>query len=226
MSSCSFGWLCWAGSPRILTIEAYAAGQGSSLIWIKRSRKIRIPHSLPPSTHERHRHSARLPVVLRGPAGRVSAGWPPSPGSASSARDRSIFRENEPCPGVLVVGQGLVRVFKTGPGGKEHVLHIVGPGDSFRRGGRHRRLPAARLGRGPQEDHLRPAAAGSLPPGAGRRPRTVPRHDDQHDPLGAAAGHARSKTSRCATPPAGWPASCWNCPNRSRPPTARSSCRA
>ena len=26
-----------------------------------------------------------------------------------------IFRENEPCPGVLVVGQGLVRVFKTLP---------------------------------------------------------------------------------------------------------------
>jgi CRP/FNR family transcriptional regulator, dissimilatory nitrate respiration regulator len=42
-----------------------------------------------------------------------------------------IFRENEPCPGVLVVGQGLVRVFKTGGGGKEHVLHIMGPGDSF-----------------------------------------------------------------------------------------------
>ena len=42
-----------------------------------------------------------------------------------------IFRENEPCPGVLVVGQGLVRVFKTGPGGREHVLHIVEPGGSF-----------------------------------------------------------------------------------------------
>ena len=42
-----------------------------------------------------------------------------------------IFRENEPCPGVFVVGQGLVRVFKTGSGGKEHVLHIMGPGDSF-----------------------------------------------------------------------------------------------
>ncbi|MFZ1935301.1 MAG: Crp/Fnr family transcriptional regulator [Thermoguttaceae bacterium] len=42
-----------------------------------------------------------------------------------------IFHENEPCPGVFVVGQGLVRIFKTGHGGKEHVLHIAGPGDSF-----------------------------------------------------------------------------------------------
>jgi CRP/FNR family transcriptional regulator, dissimilatory nitrate respiration regulator len=42
-----------------------------------------------------------------------------------------IFRENEPCPGVYVVGQGLVRVFKTGSGGREHVMHIAEPGDSF-----------------------------------------------------------------------------------------------
>jgi CRP/FNR family transcriptional regulator, dissimilatory nitrate respiration regulator len=46
-------------------------------------------------------------------------------------KGQTIFRENEPCPGVLVVGQGLVRVFKTGSGGREHVLHIVGPGHSF-----------------------------------------------------------------------------------------------
>jgi CRP/FNR family transcriptional regulator, dissimilatory nitrate respiration regulator len=42
-----------------------------------------------------------------------------------------IFREGEPCPGVFVVGQGAVRVFKTGSAGKEHVLHIVGPGETF-----------------------------------------------------------------------------------------------
>jgi CRP/FNR family transcriptional regulator, dissimilatory nitrate respiration regulator len=42
-----------------------------------------------------------------------------------------IFREDTPCPGVYVVGQGLVRIFKTNPAGKEHVLHIVGPGESF-----------------------------------------------------------------------------------------------
>ncbi len=42
-----------------------------------------------------------------------------------------VFRENDPCPGVYVVGQGLVRVYKTGPGGKEQVLHMVSPGGSF-----------------------------------------------------------------------------------------------
>ncbi len=42
-----------------------------------------------------------------------------------------VFRENQPCPGVFLVGQGLVRVFKSGSGGREHVLHMVGPGGSF-----------------------------------------------------------------------------------------------
>jgi CRP/FNR family transcriptional regulator, dissimilatory nitrate respiration regulator len=42
-----------------------------------------------------------------------------------------VFREAGPCPGVYIVGRGMVRVFKTGAGGKEHVLHIVGPGGTF-----------------------------------------------------------------------------------------------
>ncbi len=42
-----------------------------------------------------------------------------------------IFRENQACPGVYVVGSGLVRVFRIGPNGKEHVLHMVGPGNTF-----------------------------------------------------------------------------------------------
>jgi len=46
-------------------------------------------------------------------------------------KGQNIFREDAPCPGVYVVGKGMVRVFKTGAGGKEHVLHIVGPGGSF-----------------------------------------------------------------------------------------------
>ena len=46
-------------------------------------------------------------------------------------KGQTIFREGDECPGVYVLGSGLVRVFKTGPGGKEHVLHIVGPGQTF-----------------------------------------------------------------------------------------------
>jgi CRP/FNR family transcriptional regulator, dissimilatory nitrate respiration regulator len=42
-----------------------------------------------------------------------------------------IFREGQECPGVYVVGSGLVRVFKTASNGKEHVLHMVGPGRTF-----------------------------------------------------------------------------------------------
>ncbi len=47
------------------------------------------------------------------------------------AKGELIFRQGQPCPGAYVVGEGLVRIFKTGPGGKEHVLHLIGPGQTF-----------------------------------------------------------------------------------------------
>ena len=43
----------------------------------------------------------------------------------------NIFREGDPCPGIYIVGEGLVRIFRTGAGGKEHVLHMVEPGKTF-----------------------------------------------------------------------------------------------
>ena len=46
-------------------------------------------------------------------------------------KGQSIFRERDECPGVYVVGSGSVRVFKSAAGGKEHVLHMVGPGQTF-----------------------------------------------------------------------------------------------
>ena len=42
-----------------------------------------------------------------------------------------IFRQGQACPGVYVVGAGLVRIFKIGANGKEQILHIVGPENTF-----------------------------------------------------------------------------------------------
>lgn len=47
------------------------------------------------------------------------------------AKGELIFRQGEPCPGLFVVGTGSVRIFKAAASGKEHVLHIVGPGGTF-----------------------------------------------------------------------------------------------
>lgn len=42
-----------------------------------------------------------------------------------------LFLEGEPCPGLYIVASGRVRIFKSSPEGREQVLLIAGPGDTF-----------------------------------------------------------------------------------------------
>jgi len=47
------------------------------------------------------------------------------------AKGEVIFREGDPVPGVFIVATGLVRIYKVAASGKEHVLHLCGPGSTF-----------------------------------------------------------------------------------------------
>lgn len=47
------------------------------------------------------------------------------------ASGETIARQGGPCPGMFVLDSGLVKVFMLAPGGKEHTLHLVGPGGTF-----------------------------------------------------------------------------------------------
>lgn len=42
-----------------------------------------------------------------------------------------IVDQGQACPGVYIVGEGLVRIFKLSPNGKEHVLHLASPRQTF-----------------------------------------------------------------------------------------------
>ena len=45
--------------------------------------------------------------------------------------DEVIFLEGEPCAGLFVVHNGHVKIYKASPEGREQILTIIGPRDSF-----------------------------------------------------------------------------------------------
>lgn len=46
-------------------------------------------------------------------------------------RGQDIFHEGETAHGFFAVASGRVRIFKTALSGKEHILHVFGPGQAF-----------------------------------------------------------------------------------------------
>jgi len=42
-----------------------------------------------------------------------------------------LFAEDTPCDGMYIVAVGAIKVYKIGPDGKEHVLHVAEPGETF-----------------------------------------------------------------------------------------------
>ena len=51
--------------------------------------------------------------------------------SKTFARGQRIVDEGQPCPGVYIIGEGLVRIYKLSPNGKEHVLHMASARQTF-----------------------------------------------------------------------------------------------
>lgn len=48
---------------------------------------------------------------------------------SSYARGQILYQEGNPALGVYCIQEGLVKVYRIGTGGKEHILRIAGPGD-------------------------------------------------------------------------------------------------
>lgn len=69
-----------------------------------------------------------------------------------------LFREGEPYVGFYIVRTGVLKIFKTGVDGREQVLRMVGPGDSFAEApvGDRRSFPASVQAEKPSEVVLVP----------------------------------------------------------------------
>jgi CRP/FNR family transcriptional regulator len=48
-----------------------------------------------------------------------------------ASRGRRLFEQDTPCQGLFVVGSGRVKLCRVNPDGKEHILHMADPGQTF-----------------------------------------------------------------------------------------------
>lgn len=46
-------------------------------------------------------------------------------------KDEVVFADSAPCTGMYIVASGAIKIYKIGPDGREHVVHLAEPGDSF-----------------------------------------------------------------------------------------------
>lgn len=47
------------------------------------------------------------------------------------AVDETVFLESEPSRGMWMIEQGRVKIYKVNPEGEEHIMHLLGPGNTF-----------------------------------------------------------------------------------------------
>lgn len=52
-------------------------------------------------------------------------------GESRHPRRAVLFRQGDPCAGFYVVLAGIVRLYKASPAGREHVVEVIRPGQSF-----------------------------------------------------------------------------------------------
>jgi len=67
---------------------------------------------------------------FRGVAGEQLAALAEASRCYGFAPGEIIFMEGAPCAGLWIISSGRVKIFKLSPEGNEHILHLVGPGDS------------------------------------------------------------------------------------------------
>lgn len=49
----------------------------------------------------------------------------------SYAVDETIFLENDSSRGMWMIEQGRIKIYKVNPDGEEHIMHLLGPGNTF-----------------------------------------------------------------------------------------------